>query len=79
MSIHATQAKRVMCAGTHKANRQTQRRFNCVSCGHADHADRNASANILASGIGGATGRGGAFSIETPVIRKIDGMFNDAA
>ena len=74
MLIHATQAKRVMCA-VDKANRQTQRRFKCVSCGHADHADLNASANILASGIG-AAGRGGAFSIEIPVIRQIDGMFN---
>ena len=78
MLIHATQAKRVTCAGMWiKPTVKTQRRFKCVSCGHADHADRNASANILASGIGTA-GRGGAFSIETPVIRQIDGMFNDA-
>ncbi len=63
------------CGHVDKSNRQTQCRFKCVSCGHADHADLNASANILASGIG-AAGRGGAFSIETPVIRQIDGMFN---
>ncbi len=64
------------CGHVNKSNRQTQSRFKCVSCEHADHADFNASANILASGIG-ATGRGGAFSIETPVIRQIDGI-NDA-
>ena len=56
------------CGHVDKANRKKQSKFRCVSCGHADHADLNASANILASGIG-ASGRGGAFSLETPVIR----------
>ena len=37
------------------------------------YADLNASANILASGIG-AAGRGGAFSLETPMIRQIGGI-----
>ena len=60
-----------VCGHTSKDNRKTQSKFKCVACGHADHADLNASANILASGIG-ATGRGGAFSSETPTSRQID-------
>ncbi len=60
-----------VCGHTCKENRKTQSKFKCVACGHADHADLNASANILASGIG-ATGRGGAFSSETPTSRQID-------
>ena len=59
------------CGCVDKANRQSQAKFKCVSCGHADHADLNASANILACGIR-AAGRGGAFSLETPMIRQID-------
>jgi len=43
-----------------------------MSCGHTDHADLNASANVLlAFGIG-ATARGGAFSLETPMSREMD-------
>ncbi len=45
------------CGHVTKDNRTTRSRFKCMACGHADHADLNASANILASGIG-ATGRG---------------------
>ena len=60
-----------VCGHTCKDNRKTQSKFKCVACGHADHADLNASANILASGIG-ASGRGGAFSLETPTSRQID-------
>ena len=66
-----------VCGHTSKDNRKTQSKFKCVACGHADHADLNASANILASGIG-ATGRGGAFSLETPMSRQIEGVFNYA-
>ena len=60
-----------VCGHTCKDNRKTQSKFKCVACGHADHADLNASANILASGIG-ASGRGGAFSLETPTSRQTD-------
>lgn len=35
---------------TSAENRTTLRGFMCMSCGHADHADLNAFANILASG-----------------------------
>ncbi|WP_335925261.1 transposase [Shewanella algae] len=31
------------CGHTHPDNRQTQARFRCVHCGHADNADRNAA------------------------------------
>ena len=72
-----TSQKCSVCGHTSKDNRKTQSKFKCVACGHADHADLNASANILASGIG-ASGRGGAFSLETPTSRQIEGIFNYA-
>ncbi len=60
------------CGHVDKNNRKTQSKFKCVACGHADHADINASANVLqASGIG-ASARGGAFSLETPMSREMD-------
>ncbi len=49
------------CGHVDKDNRKTQSRFECMVCGHADHAYINASANVLqASGIG-ASAHGGAF------------------
>ncbi len=56
------------CGHVAKENRLTQSKFKCVACGYAD---LNASANILASGIG-ATGRGGAFPLGTPMSRQMD-------
>ncbi|MGI9306763.1 MAG: RNA-guided endonuclease InsQ/TnpB family protein [Gammaproteobacteria bacterium] len=38
------------CGHIAKENRQTQARFVCVSCGHAENADINAAKNILALG-----------------------------
>ncbi len=56
------------CGHTDKVNRKTQSKFKCM----ADHADINGSVNILqASGIG-ASARGGAFSLETPMSREMD-------
>ena len=46
------------CGHVAKGNRKTQSEFKCLSCGHTDDADVNASLNILASG-NGAAGRGG--------------------
>ncbi|MCY4001858.1 MAG: zinc ribbon domain-containing protein [Bacteroidetes bacterium] len=60
------------CGHTSKENRKTRSKFKCMACGHTDHADMNASANVLqASGIGAST-HGGAFSLETPMSRKMD-------
>ena len=59
------------CGHTEKDSRKTQEEFECMACGHADNADYNASANILASGIGAAA-RGGACSLEPPMSREMD-------
>ena len=59
------------CGHRDKANRLTQSKFKCVSCGHADNADLNAAANILASGIG-ASARGGAYPSGSPMSREMD-------
>ncbi len=66
-----TSQDRNKCGHRDKANRLTQSKFTCVLCGHADNADLNAAANILASGIG-ATARRGAFGLPTPITREID-------
>ena len=44
------------CGHRDAGNRASLRKFRCMSCGHAEHADINAAANILAAGVG-ATGR----------------------
>ena len=57
------------CGHISKENRTSQAVFKCVACGHAENADINAARNILASGIG-ASARGGALSLDTPLIRE---------
>ena len=59
------------CGHTEKANRKTQKVFKCEACGHKINADYNASANILASGIGAAA-RGGAYPSGSPMSREMD-------
>lgn len=39
------------CGVVDKANRQTQAKFECVSCGHTENADVNAAKNILRMGL----------------------------
>lgn len=38
------------CGHTEADNRVSQAEFRCMACGHTDHADRNASLNILRAG-----------------------------
>ena len=60
------------CGQVDKDNRKMQSQFKRRACGRADHADINASANVLqASGIG-ASAHGRAFPSGTPMIREID-------
>ena len=46
-----TSQKCSSCNHTDKDNRQTQAKFECVSCGHIANADVNAAINILGAGI----------------------------
>jgi putative transposase len=39
------------CGNIDKANRVSQSKFKCVSCGYEAHADQNAAANILIRGL----------------------------
>ena len=57
------------CGFTDPENRD--RKFECVACGHADHADLNAARNILTSGTG-VSARRGALALATPVTRETD-------
>ncbi len=59
----------IACGHVSKENRTSQAVFRCVACGHAENADLNAARNMLASGIG-ASARGGALSLDTPLIRE---------
>ena len=62
------------CQQVNKASRKG-RHYECVACGHADHADVNAARNILSSGITasgiGATARRGALALATPMTREM--------
>ena len=40
---HHTSQECAGCGHTHPNNRKTQEKFICGSCGHADHADKNAA------------------------------------
>ncbi len=50
---------------------RNDRKFECMACGHADHADLNAARNILTSGTG-VSARRGALALATPVTRETD-------
>ncbi|WP_420491931.1 zinc ribbon domain-containing protein [Neobacillus drentensis] len=41
-----TSQKCNVCGHSAKEYRKTQAEFQCVSCGHMDHADSNATKNI---------------------------------
>ncbi len=48
-----------VCGHVATANRRSQSQFECVSCGHRDHADVNAAKVILSRGTHGGAGCGG--------------------
>ena len=52
-----TSQKCVKCENIDKANRENQAKFACTKCGHEDHADINAAANILKAGTQPATSK----------------------
>ena len=56
------------CGVTDKKNRKSQAVFQCVECGHSDHADRNAALNILRRNTAsrGVEGRQSKSPCETP-------------
>ena len=65
-----TSQTRAACGATDAGSRQSRKKFRCVACGHADHADLNAASDILASGTG-ASARGGGGGTR-PVNREND-------
>ena len=48
---HHTSQECAQCGHIHPDNRRTQAEFVCQRCGHADHADFNASRNIAGRGV----------------------------
>ena len=58
------------CGHRDAGNRASLRKFRCMSCGHAEHADLNAAANILASGTG-ATGHARGEPLGSPMTRQM--------
>lgn len=46
VSAYNTSRECAVCGHTHEANRASQARFHCQSCGHMDNADRNAACVI---------------------------------
>ena len=59
------------CGQTHAAPRRSQASFECVACGHADHADLNAARDIRRRGLAQLHGKERT-GWPTPVIRETD-------
>jgi len=59
------------CGQTHAASRRSPASFECVACGHADHADLNAARNIRRRGLAQLHGKGRSHSA-TPTTREMD-------
>ena len=64
---------RQTCAACHAVDAASRkgRRFHCVACGHADHADVNAARNIRRRGLAQLHGEGRSHQA-TPTSREMD-------
>ena len=60
-----------VCGQIHAASRRSQASFECVACGHADHADLNAARNIRRRGLAQLHGEERS-DPPTPVTREMD-------
>lgn len=68
---HYTSQTCAECGVVDARSRRSQAIFECVACGHADHADLNAARNIRRRGLAHLHGDG-ALPSGTPAIREID-------
>jgi putative transposase len=69
VSAYNTSRECAVCGHIHGANRPSQARFHCQSCGHTDNADRNAACVITKHAIQLIKNSGTALS-ERGVLRQ---------
>ena len=68
---HYTSQTCAQCGVVDARSRRSRANFECVACGHADHADLNAARNIRRRGLAHLHGDG-ALPSGTPTIREND-------
>ena len=65
--------------GTVDAASRKARKFQCVACGHADHADVNAARNIRRRGLAQLHGEGRSHQATPKAVKRIGGMLRNAS